>query len=144
MSDGPLKSLLNVFRGDKSKGDDDGTVLEELLVTVLARATYADSNIAPDEIETIQQVYQQAFGKSIEPSAIRTAARSDMFEETPLMSYVKAAGRKLSGKDKYLVCNSLRQVMAADERLAHNEIDFFNQVINALDMTPAEIAGLVD
>ena len=143
MSIGQLQNLLRAFRGEKSTGDDNGTLLEELFVILLSRATSADTNIAPSEIETVQRVYKEVFGNEIETSVIRTAAKSEIFEQTPLESYVKAAGKKLSSNDKQLICRSMLKVMAADERHSPMEIDFFNTMVKALDMTPAEIAGFV-
>ncbi len=143
MTESPLQSLLNVFRGDKGKSNDDGELSEQLFLSVLARATSADTNIAPIEIKTVQQLYEEVFGEKLEASAVRTAAKSEIFEKTPLESYVKAAARKLSSTNKQVICRSLQRVLVADGRLGEWEIDFFNQMINALDMTPAQIAGLV-
>ena len=143
MGDGRLQSLLNVFRGKESTDEDYDAYFEELFVTVLARATSADTNIEPREIKTVQQLYEEVFDKELESGAVRTAAKSEIFETTPFETYVKTAGKKLKSTDKHLLCRSVLQVMAADDRHSQMEIDFFNQVINGLDMTPAEIVGFL-
>ncbi len=97
MITGRLHNLLNVFRGEKISDKDYRALFEELFVTLLSRATSADTNIAPSEIETVQRVYKKVFGEEIETSVIRTAAKSEIFEQTPLESYVKAAGKKQNG-----------------------------------------------
>ena len=47
MGDGRLQSLLNVFRAKEGTDEDYDAYFEELFVTVLARATSADTNIEP-------------------------------------------------------------------------------------------------
>ena len=144
MISGRLHNLLNVFRGGTLLPEDQEELLEEVFVTVLGRAVSADTNINPAEVEAVQRLYQERFGESIEASAVRSAANSELFETTPLVSYVKAAGKNLSPADKFLIMDSIKHVVRADERVGKWEIDFFNQIANALNMTPAEIAGLAE
>ena len=142
MITGGLHHLLNVFRGGELAPEDRAVLLEEVFVAVAGRAVSADTNINPREVETVQRLYKRAFGGEIAASAVRSAANSELFETTPLVSYVKAAGRRLSGEDKHLICDSVREIITADGRVGKWEIDFFNQMADALRMTPAQIAGL--
>ena len=144
MITGKLHNLLNVFRGNEISDEEKAVLLEEVFVTVAGRAVSADTNIDPKEIATVQRLYSETFGGEIEAGAVRSAANSELFETTPLESYVKAAGKKLSGGDKFIICDAVRHVVNADGRVGKWEIDFFNQMATALNMTPAEIAGLVN
>ena len=137
-----LENLLRIFKGESSDGRDKDTLLEELFLTVLGRAISSDSNIAALEIETVQKLYKEASGKEVEAGDVRHAAQSEIFERNPLESYVKAARKELSNDDKQLICRSLQHLIAVDDHLNPLEIDFFNKMIGALDMTPAEIVGL--
>jgi uncharacterized tellurite resistance protein B-like protein len=144
MITGRLHNLLNVFRGGTLSPEDREELLEEVFVTVLGRAVSADTNINPTEVAAVQRLYEDRFGETIEASAVRSAANSELFETTPLVSYVKAAGKNLSTADKLLIVDSIKHVVRADERVGKWEIDFFNEIVTALNMTPAEIAGLVE
>lgn len=141
MSISRLDNLIRFFKGES--GDKD-TLLEELFLTVLGRATSSDTNIEATEIETVQALYKEAFGKEVEAGEVRHAAHSEIFEKTPLISYVKSASKQLSGDDKKLICSSLQKVMQIDGRVSPKEVDFFNDVVGALGATPAELVGLGD
>ena len=142
MSIGRLSSLLGLFKGDSTAGKDKQTVLEELYLTVLGRATSSDTNIDPDEIEEVRKLYSSAFGKEVEAGEVRLAANSEIFESTPLESYVKAAQKVLDTKDKQLIADGIKQVIGADGRTSPREAEFFNQMVAALNMTSAELVGL--
>ena len=144
MITGKLHTLLNVFRGGEISAEDKAVLFEEVFVTVTGRAVSADTNINPAEVETVQRIYKEVFGEDIQASTIRSAANSELFETTPLENYVKAAGKKLTGADKYVICDAMTQVVNADGKVGKWEIDFFNQMATAMKMTPAEIAGLVN
>ncbi len=139
-----LQNLLSVFRGNEISDEEKAVLLEEVFVTVAGRAVSADTNIDPKEIAMVQRLYTETFGGEIEAGVVRSAANSELFETTPLESYVKAAGKKLSGEDKFIICDAIKHVVNADGRVGKWEIDFFNQMATALNMTPAEVAGLVN
>lgn len=144
MVTGRLHNLLNVFKGNEISPEEQEQLFEEVFVTVTGRAVSADTNIHPNEIAMVQQIYKEVFEKEIEAGAVRSAANSELFETTPLESFVKAAGKKLTGVEKYMICDSIKHVVNADGKVGKWEIDYFNQIATALKMTPAEVAGLVD
>ncbi len=141
MSIGALDNLLSFFKGGSDSGNKD-ELMEELFVTVLGRATSSDTNIDESEIEAVQQIYQETFGKPIEAGEVRRAAHSEIFEKTPLQSFVRSASKKLESDDKKLISTSLQRVMGADGRMSPKEVEYFNVIISALNMTPAELVGL--
>ncbi|MFN3231876.1 MAG: TerB family tellurite resistance protein [Alphaproteobacteria bacterium] len=143
MSIGALDNLMNFFKGGSNDTPEQkAALMEELFVTVLGRATSSDTNIDEAEIEAVRQIYQETYGKPIEAGEVRRAAHSEIFEKTPLQSFVRSASKRLDSEDKKLISRSLQQVMGADGRLSPKEVEYFNNVISALNMTPAELVGL--
>ena len=109
---------------------------------VLARASSADSNIHPVEIESIQEMVQRETGNEITSQDVRKAGRTELYETTPLAKYLSSAGKKLADADRVQVIQLLAEVIKSDTEVSVLEIDFFNMVANSLNATPAEIIGL--
>jgi uncharacterized tellurite resistance protein B-like protein len=51
--------------------------------------------------------------------------------------------KKLSDARRSEVVQALADVFRSDSTVSGLEVDFFNNVVDALDVTPAQIAGLV-
>lgn len=134
---GAIKNLLNY-----SKDNEQQQLFRETVVMVLSRATSADSNIEPVEIQAVQSVLKEVLGEDISEADIRTAAASVVFEAQPLEKYLSSATRKLSSNERMLIMESLATVIRSDDLIRHFELDFFDRVANALKATPSEIAGL--
>lgn len=127
-------------RGDSQTGPE---VFRELLLMVLARATDADSYTHPAEVEVVQKVLEDQLGEPVESSTVRIAARSKLYEAAPLEKYIARVGPQLDKAERLAIINALVEVLNADERVATSEISYFNMVALALELSFADVAGLV-
>ncbi len=138
-----LKSILNIFRGTGPATEDPATLFKEVLLMTLARASNADANINPREVETVQQVLEEVTGDQIAAKDIRVAAASELYESAPLEDYLAHCAGKLAAAQRAQIATSLAAVIKSDDRISPREITFLNSVVRALDLTPAELLGLV-
>jgi uncharacterized tellurite resistance protein B-like protein len=109
-----------------------------VLLTTLARASKADANIHPVEIETIQQIMQRETGQEFTEADIRKASRSDLYESANLRKYLRSVRGRLNDENKTIILRALVDVIKSDTEINVLEIDFFNRVADALRMTPTD------
>jgi uncharacterized tellurite resistance protein B-like protein len=121
----------------------DGELYRELFVLVLSRATDADSYTHPAEIEAVQGVIKDALGEDLSGAEVRTAAASKLYESVPLQRCITDAAPKLSADQRRSIVLGLVKVFHADDRISSREADFFNMVVDCLNMTAADAAGLI-
>jgi uncharacterized tellurite resistance protein B-like protein len=143
MSIANLKGVLKIFGGSEPTAEERAELAQEVMLMVLARATAADSNIKDIEIDTVRNIIKAHTQTDHEPADIRVAANSQLFEKAPLQKYVASAAKKLDVKERVAIINALRDVIHADDRISSREIDFFNQIASSLQLTPADVAGLI-
>lgn len=146
MSIANLSHILEFFRfGDKEmSAEDKKDLVEEVLLMTLARATSADSSIGSVEVDTVQSIIKDAVGAEVSSADVRTAAISDLFKEATLDKYLSKISSKLEVEDRQLVARSLAKLIRVDGKVSPFEVDFFNSVVEALGLTPAEMAGLAE
>ena len=138
-----LNYVLKLFGGSDVSEDHLNDLFEEVLLMTLARAADADISIQHVEVERIQQILKQHTGKDFSSADIRVAARAELYAEASLVKYLRGAQKKLSDAQCSEVVQALADVFRSDSTVSGLEIDFFNNVVDALDVTPAQIAGLV-
>ena len=136
-------NILKFVRGGEPTPEEKQQLFNEAVLMALARATSADTNIHPLEVEAVQQILKKVTGEEVSGADIRIAAKSELFEKQPLEKYLSGVGRKLEAKDRVTILHSLAEVIRSDERVSHFETDYFDMVANALKATPSEIIGLV-
>jgi uncharacterized tellurite resistance protein B-like protein len=137
-----LSSVLKIF-GESSPSDEEQNELYgEALLMTLARASSSDANIDPAEISTIQQIVQRETGEEVSSQDVRRAARTELYETTPLRKYLRSVQRELRPEDRRKIVQALAEVIKSDCKVSVLEIDFFNRVADALRITPAELVGL--
>ena len=137
-----LTHIKRLFGGSRDT-QPNPEVYRELLLMVLARATDADSYTHPAEVETVQNVLEGLLGERIEGSDVRIAARSALYETAPLEKYISRVGPQLPKSDRRAILNGLIEVLNADERVATSEANYFNMVASAMELTFADVAGLL-
>lgn len=142
MSVSRLEKVLRIFGGGTMSAEEKQTLAKEALLMTLARVTNADSNIATVEVETVRKIYAETTGEEITPADVRTAARSDLYESTPLTRYLSGIQSKIDLDDKVRIAGALAEVIKSDRRISPAEIDFFNQIAAALALTPADLVGM--
>ena len=139
-----LSSVLKIL-GEAAPSDEElDELYAEALLMTLARASSSDANIDSAEISTIQTIVKRETGEDLTPQDVRRAARTELYETTPLRKYLRNIRRDLRHDDRRKIVQALAEVINSDCKVSVLEIDFFNRVADALRITPAELAGLHD
>lgn len=138
-----FNSIKKFFGGGQPSQEEKQQLFREVLIMTLARATSADTNTAPVEVETVQALIKDEIGESISESDIRVAAASSLFESQPLEKYLAKSGAMLDTEHRVRVVRALAKTIKSDVRISNMEVAFFNMVALALNVTPAELAGLI-
>lgn len=142
MSIADLKNVLMVFGGS---GVDEGRqkdLYEETMLMTLARAANADVSIQAEEVDIIQEILKKHTGREFSKADIRVAARAELYAEATLVKYLRRVEKELTEAQCSEIVRALTEVFRSDLTVSALEVDFFNNVVNALNVTPAQIAGL--
>ena len=134
-----IKASLSDSAAGKNKQD----LFKEVLALVLARATRADTNVAPVEIDHVIEVLQEQTGETFSPADIRTAASSQIFASQSLERTLTRASGKLTETERANILRSLAGIIRSDTEIRYQELEFFDHVAIALRASPSEISGLV-
>ena len=137
-----LKYVQKLFGGADVSSDHEGELFEEVLLMTLARAANADVSIQHTEVESIQAILKKHTGKDFSTADVRVAAREELYAESTLVRYLRKAEKRLTADHCTEVVQALAEVFRSDSNVSALEVDFFNNVVNALNVTPAQIAGL--
>jgi uncharacterized tellurite resistance protein B-like protein len=138
-----LKRVLNIFGGSDVSSDEERKELhKEVLLMTLARAADADINIQNVEVDRIREILKRHTGEEFSPGDIRVAARDELYAEATLKKYLVSVRDRMDPSARVDTIHALADVFRSDEEVSVLEIDFFNNVAEALKLTPAEIAGL--
>ena len=109
---------------------------------VLARASNSDSNIQQIEVQSILDIVERESGMAISEQDVRKAARTELYELSPLDMYLSRASKQLLSSDRIALVHLLAEVIRSDTEMSVLEIDFFDRVAISLGATPSEIAGI--
>ena len=138
-----LNYVLKLFGGSDVSEEHLNELYEEVLLMTLARAADADISIQHVEVESIQAILKKHTGKDFSSADIRVAAWAELYAEATLVKDLRGVQKKLSDARCSEVVQALAEVFRSDSTVSGLEVDFFNNVVDALDVTPAQIAGLV-
>jgi uncharacterized tellurite resistance protein B-like protein len=144
MSISNFSNILKIFGGSQPTEVEKQELFKEVAVMTLARATASDTNIKPVEVETVRLIIERVIGEEVSEAEVRVQANSKLFESEPLEKYLSRAGRVLDVTERITVAEALAEVIVSDERITSKETAFFNMVAGAFQLTPAELAGLVE
>ena len=137
-----LGKVLKIFGGSELSTAEKDDLAKEVMLMVLARATAADTNIKQVEVDTVCRVLKAHTGTDFTSADVRVAASTSLYEKAPLDRYVASASRKLEPRVRLDIATALKEVVHSDARISDHEISFFNNIVNALDLTPAQLMGL--
>lgn len=138
-----LKNVLNIFGGADVSEDQQNELFKEVLLMTLARAADADINIQTVEVERIQEILKENTGEEFSSADIRVAARSELYAEATLRKYLGSVRKKMSDAQRASTIRALADVFRSDSNVSVLEVDFFDRVATALQVSPSQIAGLV-
>lgn len=137
-----LTNVLKIFSGSDVSEAERKDLFEETLLMTLARAANADVAIQNVEVESIQAILKKHTGKDFSKADVRIAAREELYAEATLVKYLRRAEKGLSEVHCTEIVQALIELFRSDQTVSALEVDFFNNVVTALNVTPAQIAGL--
>lgn len=138
-----LQTIVTFFQRTTLDEVSRTMLVKEALLMTLARATNADSNISPIEVETVLAVIRKVTGEELSAADVRLAAKSELFEQTTLDRALARLSGQLSDEDRALITRCLAEVIQADCRVTAREAAFFDRIAAALDVSPSRLIGLV-
>lgn len=138
-----FSSIKRLFGGSETSESERDALYHEALLLTLSRAADADTAVRAVEVETIRKVVQRETGGEVSDADVRVASASELYERAPLSTYLSQVSRVLLPGQRSAIVRCLGEVIQSDREVTVHEVDFFNQVVAALNATPAEIAGLV-
>jgi uncharacterized tellurite resistance protein B-like protein len=138
-----LKNVLNIFGGADVTEEQQNELFKEVLLMTLARAADADINIQSVEVERIQEILKSHTGEEFSSADIRVAARAELYAESTLRKYLSSVRGKLTDAHRAETVQALADVFRSDSNVSVLEVDFFDRVATALQVSPSQIAGLV-
>ncbi|MAH25052.1 MAG: hypothetical protein CMP82_14745 [Gammaproteobacteria bacterium] len=134
-----MTGISKLFGGASLTEEERANLVKEVMLMTLARAAASDTNIKSVEIDKVQEVLQARTGEEIPTSEIRVAANSALFEKVSLDKYLARSGKNLELEERVEIINALREVIGSDDRISEMEQDFFNMVVEALDIPAANL-----
>ena len=142
MSIASLAGIFKIFSGSEPTAEEQAQLAKEAMLMTLSRATAADTNIKDIEVEKVREVLLARTSEDFPAADVRVAAHSSIYEKAPLEKYLASTSKKLGVDDRMGIAEALRDVVNADGRVSGREITFFNDVVEALNLTPAQLMGL--
>lgn len=139
-----LASVLKIFGGSEPTEEERAKLREEVMLMVLARATAADLNISSVEIETVRETIRAKTGSELTAAEIRIAANSELYEKAPLKRYVASASKNLLHEERVEIIQALATVIHSDDRTGARETEFFEGMVEAMQLGPDDVAGLLE
>ena len=134
-----MTGISKLFGGASLTEEERANLVKEVMLMTLARAAASDTNIKSVEIDKVQEVLQARTGEEIPTSEIRVAANSALFEKVSLDKYLARSGKNLELEERVEIIKALREVIGSDDRISEMEQDFFNMVVEALDIPAANL-----
>lgn len=137
-----IKSLLtfkNLF-GELSQ-DQESALFADLLYMVLAGAAKADFNIEARETTRISAIIKEKSGRDVTHADIKTSAEIDLSADD-IVKNVRMASNRLSLASRQELLDSMVEVFHSDGSIGPLEQDYFNRVVRALDLSPAQMMKL--
>ena len=137
-----LDTVLKISSGADIREEEQRALFAEVLLMVLARASNSDSNIQQIEVQSILDIVERESGMAISEQDVRKAARTELYELSPLDMYLSRASKHLLSSDRIALVHLLAEVIRSDTEMSVLEIDFFDRIAISLGATPSEIAGI--
>lgn len=142
MSDTVLGRLLRFFGGGELDPQEKQELVKEALLMTLARASSADIDLAPVEVDKVREIIKKVTGAEVSQADVRVAAHSELFETAPLTQYLSRLSGKLDPQDRAMIAQSLAEVIRSDRQITFREVEFFDKAAHALRVSPSELMGL--
>ena len=136
-------SLIRRLLGNVEPTEQEKSELfREALLMTLARGTSADSYTDAAEVETVAKIIEVHLGAEVASADIRIAARSDLYETAPLEKWLSNCAKVLDLGQRKVIVHALIEVIRVDGHIRSGEVDFFNMVVDALNLTAIDVLEL--
>ena len=56
--------------------------------------------------------------------------------------YIRSSAKKLDWQDRLSIAEALAEVIEVDEKVTNRELRFFDEIAEALELTPSQLIGL--
>lgn len=141
-----IRNLAHIkkFFGRAENPEEKRELYKEMLLMTLSRATRADLVTEDSEVATVQRILLDVIGEEVSSKDVRIAASSELFETASIDKYLARVGQQINTAQRQSIIKALIEVFGADGRVTSSEIKFFNMVVDALKLTPAQTVGLVE
>jgi uncharacterized tellurite resistance protein B-like protein len=136
-------SHIKKFFGHSGNPEEKLELYKEMLLMTLSRATRADLLTDDSEVATVQRIWLDVIGEEVSSKDVRIAASSELFESAPIDKYLARVGQQIEASQRQSIVKALIDVFEADGMVTASEIEFFNMVVEALKLTPAQTVGLM-
>ena len=137
-----LKNVLSIFSGSEMSKEQESELFKEVLLMTLARAAGADINIQTVEVDRIRKILKKHTGEDFSAADIRVAARAELYAEATLVKYLNSVSKKMPPEHRVETVQALADVFRSDKNVSILEVDFFDNVVRSLNVTPSQLAGL--
>ena len=131
-----LKSLFSDEHPAEKKQQE---VYCRSLFMVLAGATRADLNVERAEVERVKQILESLLEREFSADEIQLAAETDLRDFAPIQKYIDRSSNVLSLQQRQAILYAMVEVFHSDGSMGVLETDYFNNIVNSLDLTPAQI-----
>ena len=133
--------ILRVIKGkfQEVTEEEKQELLEQALLMALSRATRTDSDIDTTEIGTVQRVFHRVTGKDVSEQEIRVAASSEIYETEPFEVLLDRVSIQLGQEACMQIAHALGEVIRTDGRISPFEVEFFNDSVKALGLSPEQV-----
>lgn len=140
MSIKKFQTFKNLFGALSS--DQETALFSETLLMVLSGAANADLNIESVETARIAGILREKLGTEVTAAEIKTKAELDLSSNEMVAKKVRGACHHLSLERRQELLDSMLEVFRSDGRIGPLEQDYFNVIVAALDLTPAQMMKL--
>lgn len=138
-----LNVIAKIFAEQFLTPEETEELFNETVLMTLARATNADTNIHPVEVALVKTKVKEVTNQDVTDVDVRVAANSDLFERTSLENCLIRINTILTTEQKVSIVKALSEVVQVDQKITQREVSFFNRVSDSLNLTPADLMGLV-
>lgn len=138
-----LNVIAKIFAEQFLTPEETEELFNETVLMTLARATNADTNIHPVEVALVKTKVKEVTDQDVTDVDVRVAANSDLFERTSLENCLIRINTILTTEQKVSIVRALSEVVQVDQKITQREVSFFNRVSDSLNLTPADLMGLV-
>ena len=134
------KAWKLITRTLKNKISDEANAV--LLLSALARAASADTNVCVPELKKVQEIMKRKTGLEVVSSDVFFASKSKLFEKAPLEKSVYGWSRAMPPGRRQHLAVEIAEVCKADGEFNDIEAACFNAMAESWRLTPSLLISI--